>query len=55
MPKSTEDQQWDRPLRMDPLFSGYGGLDVAFEPVLLSKTVWFSNPNKSVAHVFSRH
>ena len=42
-------------LRIGSLFSGYGGLDLAVEHVFNATTVWFSELNAPVAHVFSRH
>lgn len=42
-------------LGIGSLFSGYGGLDLAAEYVFNAKTVWFSELNGPVAHVFSKH
>lgn len=44
-----------RPLRVGSLFSGYGGLDLAVEHALGAETIWFSEINKPVAHVFAHH
>ena len=43
------------PLRIGPLFSGYGGLDLAVEEVFSARTIWFSEINEPVARVFSHH
>lgn len=45
----------DRPLRSGSLFSGYGGLDLAVEHHFDAETIWYSELNEPVAHVFSRH
>jgi len=42
-------------LRVGSLFSGYGGLDLAVEDVFNARTVWFSEINEPVAHVFAHH
>ncbi|WP_370894998.1 DNA cytosine methyltransferase [Janibacter sp. GXQ6167] len=49
------DASGDPRLRIGSLFSGYGGLDLAVEHVFNAKTVWFSELNEPVAHVFWRH
>lgn len=43
------------PLRIGSLFSGYGGLDLAFEHVFGGRTVWFSELNPAPARVFAHH
>ncbi|MGP5386962.1 DNA cytosine methyltransferase [Brachybacterium tyrofermentans] len=45
----------DRPLKIGSLFSGYGGLDLAVEHATGGHTVWFSELNEPVAHVFAHH
>lgn len=49
------DASGDPRLRIGSLFSGYGGLDLAVEHVFNAKTVWFSELNEPVAHVFWHH
>ncbi|ACQ80392.1 C-5 cytosine-specific DNA methylase [Beutenbergia cavernae DSM 12333] len=45
----------DGPLRVGPLFSGRGGLDLAVEHVFSAETIWFSELNETVARIFGRH
>lgn len=49
----ANDEHDDRRLRVGSLFSGYGGLDLAVEEVFDARTVWFSEINEPVAHVFA--
>jgi len=49
------DASGDPRLRIGSLFSGYGVLDLAVEHVFNAKTVWFSELNEPVAHVFWHH
>ncbi|WP_084516235.1 DNA cytosine methyltransferase [Microbacterium luticocti] len=51
----TDDARADRRLRVGSLFSGYGGLDLAVEEVFDARTVWFSEINEPVVHVFAHH
>ncbi|MBN9607639.1 DNA cytosine methyltransferase [Cumulibacter manganitolerans] len=43
------------PLRVGSLFSGYGGLDLAVEHALDTETIWFSENNGHVSHIFAHH
>jgi DNA (cytosine-5)-methyltransferase 1 len=49
------DERSTRRLRVESLFSGYGGLDLAVEEVFDARTVWFSEVNEPVARVFAHH
>ncbi|MEU5996029.1 hypothetical protein ABZ806_44225 [Spirillospora sp. NPDC047418] len=42
---------YDLPLRVSSLFSGYGGLDFAVEDVFDAATIWFSENNQPVARI----
>jgi DNA (cytosine-5)-methyltransferase 1 len=53
--REPNDESTDRRLRVGSLFSGYGGLDLAVEQVFDARTVWFSEINDPVAHVFAHH
>lgn len=44
-----------RPLRVDSLFSGYGGLDLAVDHHFDAETIWYTELNEHVVRVFSHH
>jgi DNA (cytosine-5)-methyltransferase 1 len=50
-----DDHAESRPPRIESLFSGYGGLDLAVEHATGGQTVWFSEINDPVVRVFSHH
>ncbi|QIR70705.1 DNA cytosine methyltransferase [Kocuria sp. KD4] len=55
MPDPAPDLGSGRRLRVESLFSGYGGLDLAVEEVFDAETVWFSEFSLAPARVFAHH
>lgn len=53
-PSSTKDEPLE-PLTIGSLCTGYGGLDLAVETVLWSKTAWYSDIDKTAQRIFEHN